>query len=166
MKLIMKTKGMKKILTLSLLIFLLVACGSSKTVRQSKKIMKGNWILSQVTHNETGKYAIDLLDDAPQACFEGSVWQFIPNNNSGNYVLSSGTCDTENRYFIFTIKEIDPVTDLYDFLLKPTDIKGRSETNSGYRLRLSQLSDTNMQWQQTVNVNGNPFTLNMNFIKQ
>lgn len=157
---------MKKIITLCILTLLLTACGSSKTVRQSKKVIKGNWTLTQVTHNENGNYKISLLEDGTQACFEDSAWQFIPNNNTGNYTLSSGNCDGDIRYFIFTIKEIDPTTGLYDFLLKPTNKKRKSVDNAGFRLRLSKLSDTNMQWEQTVNVEGKPFTLKMNFIKQ
>ncbi len=157
---------MKQIIIIGLLAIMLSACGSSKTVRQSKKVIKGSWILTQVTHNENGNYKISLIEDATQACFEGSSWQFIPNNNTGNYTLSSGDCDSDTRYFIFTIQEIDPVTGLYNFLLKPTNKKGKSVDNAGFRLRLNQLSDTNMQWEQTVNVNGKPFTLKMNFTKK
>ena len=54
---------------------------------------------------------------------------------------------------------------LYDFLLKPTNEKNKSETNQGYRVNLSQLSDTNMQWKQTVNLDGQPFVITMNFTK-
>lgn len=157
---------MKKIITICLLTLIFFSCGGTKTVRQSKKVIKGNWVLNQVTHNETGNYNISLLNDATQACFEGSNWQFIPNNNSGNYSLSSGNCDNLQRFFIFTIQEIDPATGLYNFILKPTDNKRKSATNHGFRLKLTQLSETNMQWQQTVSVSGKPFTLNMNFIKQ
>ena len=158
---------MKKLITIILTIILFTSCGGKKIVRQSKHVIKGNWTLSQVTHNEEGIYNISLLDDAPQLCFEGSSWQFVPNNNSGAYNFNSTNCDTQLRNFNFTIQEIDKVTGLYDFLLKPTDVKGKSiNNNKGFRLKLTQLSDTNMQWQQTVNVNGKPFTINMNFIKQ
>ena len=66
---------------------------------------------------------------------------------------------------MFTIQEIDAQTGLYDFLLKPTNEKGKSETNQGFRLSLTSLSDTTMQWQQTVSVDGSPFTITMNFNK-
>ncbi len=157
---------MKNILTLCLFTLFAMSCGGSKTVRQSKKVIKGDWVLSQVTHNQKGNYKIALLDDATQDCFEGSVWKFVPNNNSGNYSLSNTNCGDQARYFVFTIKEIDKTTGLYNFLLKPTNYKGKSQTNHGFRMSLTQLSDTNMQWQQTINVDGKPFTLNMNFLKQ
>lgn len=142
-----------------------VSCATSKTVRVSKKTIKGNWTLSSITYSESGTYNISLLDDASQACFEGSSWQFTPNNNTGVYNINNAACSAGDRHFIFTIQEVDPETGLYDFLLKPTNAKGKSVTNSGYRMRLSQLSDTTMQWQQTVNVEGKPFVITMNYNK-
>lgn len=159
---------MKKIVTsLSICALLVVAsCGTSKTVRTSKKVIKGNWVLSSITYNQAGTYNTTLLNDASKACFEGSTWQFVPNNNTGIYSINDTSCSTGERHFVFTIQEIDAETGLYDFLLKPTDKKQKSETNQGYRLKLSALSDDAMQWQQSVNVSGNPLTINMNFTKQ
>ncbi|MDN3664766.1 lipocalin family protein [Algibacter miyuki] len=157
---------MKKIAILLVLALALVACGTSKVVRTSKKVMKGDWTLNSISYSETGTFNVSLLDDVSKACFEGSDWQFIPNNNSGVYTINDTDCSIGARNFIFTIQEIDPTTDLYDFLLKPTDEKGKSATNSGYRMQLAQLSETNMQWQQTLNVEGKPFTITMNFIKK
>lgn len=159
---------MKKIALLLSICALLftVSCGTSKTVRTSKKVIKGNWTLSSITYNQTGTYNTVLFNDASKACFEGSSWQFVPNNNTGIYTINDAKCATGERYFVFTIQEVDAETGLYDFLLKPTDKKQKSETNQGYRLKLSALSDDAMQWQQSVNVAGNPLTINMNFTKQ
>ena len=156
---------MKKLL-LSLIIITLLSCGGTKTVRESKKVMKGDWTLSSINYNQPGTFKVKLLNDASKECFEGSTWQFIPNNNTGNYTVNNTNCSTGMRYFIFTIQEIDESTGLYDFLLKPTNEKKKSETNSGFRLQLTQLSDTDMQWRQTVSIEGKPFTINMNFTKQ
>jgi len=143
----------------------ILSCGTSKTVRTSKKVIKGDWILNAITYDQTGTFNVSLLDDVSKTCFEGSSWQFIPNNNTGVYSIDKSSCNAGERHFIFTIQEIDEATGLYDFLLKPTDEKGKSETNKGYRLKLASLSDTSMVWQQTVSVDGKPFTLNMNFSK-
>ena len=156
---------MKKIAVLLVLTLVLVSCGTSKVVRTSKKVMKGNWTLSSITYSEEGTYNVTLLDDVSKMCFEGSDWQFIPNNNSGIYTINNTECSIGARNFIFTIQEVDHTTDLYDFLLKPTDEKGKSVTNYGYRMKLAQLSDFSMQWQQTVSVEGEPFTITMNFTK-
>ena len=155
---------MKRI-TLIVIAVALFGCGSSKTIRDSKKAIKGNWTLSTITYSKTGKYNVTLLNDTSKDCFEGSTWQFIPNNNTGTYTINESSCSTGARNFVFTIQEIDTQTGLYDFLLKPTNEKNKSETNEGFRLKLTQLSETNMQFQQTVSMDGQPFTINMNFIK-
>ena len=155
---------MKRVILLFLAISI-VSCGTSKTVRESKKVIKGDWTLGTITYSKTGKYNVTLLNDTSKDCFEGSTWQFIPNNNTGTYTINESSCSTGVRNFVFTIQEIDPQTGLYDFLLKPTNEKNKSETNQGFRLKLTALSETNMQWQQTVTVDGAPFIINMNFIK-
>jgi len=155
---------MKKILFL-LITASLLSCGTSKTVRDSKKVIKGDWTLNTITYNRSGTYNVTLLNDASKTCFEGSTWQFVPNNNTGIYTISNPSCTIGERYFVFTIQEIDETTGLYDFLLKPTNEKHKSETNQGFRLELTSLSDTFMQWQQTVTVEGSPFTITMNFTK-
>jgi len=143
----------------------LLSCGGSKTVRDSKKVIKGDWTLNSISYSEAGTYNTTLFNDVSKTCMEGSTWQFIPNNNTGLYTITDMDCTMGDRYFVFTIQEVDATTGLYDFLLKPTNKKGKSETNQGFRLKLSALSDTNMQWQQTVTVNSKPLSIIMNFTK-
>jgi len=155
---------MKQVITV-LFLSLLFSCGTSKTVKQSKKTIKGEWVINSISYSEAGTYKVSLFNDVSKTCFEQSTWKFIPNNNSGVYTINDSNCNTGERNFNFTIQEIDPNTGLYNFLLKPTDAKGNSETNQGFRLTLAQLSETNMKWEQTLTVDGKPFTINMNFIK-
>ncbi len=156
---------MKKIAMLFLLGIFIVSCGTPKTVIQSKKIMKGYWTLDNIDYSETGTYNVTLLNDASKECFEGSNWRFIPNNNTGIYTIDQMGCPTGDRNFVFTVQEMDKDTGLYDFLLKPTNEKHKSETGQGFRMQLVQLSDTNMRWEQTLQVDGKPFTIGMNFVK-
>lgn len=142
-----------------------MSCGTSKTVRTSKKVIKGEWTLNSISYSKPGTYNVTLLNDVSKDCFEGSTWQFTPNNNTGIYTITKANCATGARNFVFTIQEIDPQTGLYDFLLKPTNEKHKSDTNQGFRLSLASLSDTSMQWEQTVLVDGKPFTITMNFNK-
>ena len=44
-------------------------------------------------------------------------------------------------------------------------VKGKSEDNLGFRLQLTQLTETNMRWEQTISVEGKPFIIYMNFNK-
>ena len=156
---------MKKLLILIISVGLF-SCGTSRTVRESKKVIKGDWVLNTINYSLLGTYNVTLLNDVSKDCFEGSSWSFVPNNNTGTYNIVNAGCSTGIRYFNFTIQEMDEKTGLYYFLLKPTNEKGKSETNQGFRLKLTSLSDTTMQWQQTVYIDGKPFMINMNFTKQ
>lgn len=143
----------------------LLSCGASKTVRESKKTIKGDWVISSISYSESGTFRTTLLNDASKTCFEGSSWNFIPNNNSGTYSIDKTDCATGTRNFIFTIQEIDTTTGLYDFLLKPTNAKGKSENNVGFRLKLSSLTENSMVWEQKINLDGKPLIISMNFSK-
>ncbi len=155
---------MKKLSLMLILVVIVAACGP-KTVQQSKKVIKGYWTLDAITYGESGKFDVNIFNDMSKECFEGTSWRFIPNNNSGLYTVNNGDCPTGDRHFIFTIQEMDKDTGLYDFLLKPTDSKHKSEDGSAFRLRLTQLDGSTMQWQQTANLEGKPFKINMNFSK-
>ena len=156
---------MRRILFLAAVASVVMACGTPKTVQESKRVIKGSWDLESITYSETGNFNITLFDDTSKECFEGSQWNFVSNNNTGTYNIDNSNCPSGDRYFIFTIQEIDPATGLYDFLLKPTDEKKKSEDKIGYRLRLAKLTNSKMQWEQTVSLEGSPFTIYMNFSK-
>ena len=156
---------MKKLLVLFALSLFVFSCGTPKTVRASKKVIKGDWMLQNITYSQTGTFNVTLLNDTSAECMEGSQWKFIPNNNTGMYAINKTSCPVGDRNFNFTIQEVDEVTGLYDFLLKPTNEKGKSDTNNGFRINLVQLNETNMTWQQSLYVDGKPFVISMNFIK-
>ena len=142
-----------------------MSCGGTKNVRESKKDIKGDWSLNSITYSPIGIYNVTLLDDASKECFEGSIWNFIPNNNTGTYSISGSECSSGERNFVFTIQEVNEATGFYDFLLKPTNAKNKSATNQGFRLNLASISETSMQWKQTLNAEGIPITITMNFSK-
>ena len=156
---------MKKLAILAVLATFALSCGTPKTVTETKKVIKGYWSLDNISYSEAGTFTVQLLNDTSRECFTGSQWRFIPNNNSGKYTIDDSNCPTGERNFIFAIQEVDPITGLYDFLLKPTDAKKKSENNTGFRLRLAQMSSSKMTWEQTVSLEGKPFTISMNFSK-
>lgn len=156
----------KNTLLLGLLVFILGSCGSGKVVRASQKVLKGHWSLDQITYSEQGTFNVNLFHDASATCFETSTWRFIPNNNTGYYSIEGASCtSTGDQHFVFHIQEVDAETGLYDFMLKPTNRKGKSESNAGYRIRLQHLTDDTMQWKQTISLDGKPFEIYMNFNK-
>ena len=155
---------MKKLSLMLVVAVILAACGP-KTVLESKKVLKGYWTLDNIAYSESGTFNVTVFNDTSKECFEGTTWRFIPNNNSGVYTVNNGDCPTGDRNFIFAIQEMSKETGLYDFLLKPTDAKYKSADGKGFRLRLAQLNDNSMRWEQTVTLDGKPFKINMNFSK-
>jgi hypothetical protein len=147
------------VVAVSLILF---SCGATKNVRTKEKIIKGNWTLNKIVYSKTGDYKVTMFKDSPKECFEGSSWKFVPNNNTGSYTINSTNCVSGERDFIFVVQEIDAASGYYDFLLKP---KNR-ENKEGFRLQLTELSETTMQWKQYLNVDGTQFIINMNFTKQ
>jgi hypothetical protein len=156
---------MKKTLILLLLVGTVWACGTTKTVKTSKKIIKGEWTLNRITFSTYGTFKVTFFNDVSKKCIEGSQWKFIPNNNSGTYSIDNRDCENGLRDFVFTIQEVDHETGLYDFLLKPTNAKHKSDTNQGFRLKLSMLNEASMQWQQNASIDGKNIIIDMNFSK-
>ncbi len=147
------------VVALSLILF---SCGAKKNIRTKEKIIKGNWTLNKIVYSKTGDYKVTMFKDASKECLEGSYWKFVPNNNTGSYTINSTNCVSGERDFIFVVQEIDAASGYYDFLLKPKN----NENKEGFRMQLTELSETTMQWKQYLNVDGTQFIINMNFTKQ
>ena len=157
---------MKKIILILFTGILLTACGTNKVIKESRKTLKGTWSLNNINYGDAdGVYQVRLFDDVSSECFVGSVWRFIPNNNFGNYEITGTNCVGGKRYFVWSIPGGKSTTN-YDILLKPTDENMNSTMNNeGYRINLDYLSDNSLRLTQTLQVNGKPFTINMNFTK-
>ncbi|APG59549.1 lipocalin family protein [Christiangramia salexigens] len=159
---------MKKIAILLIMAIGLASCGtSSKVAKEARKTFDGNWTLTNITYpNNTGEFNVTLFNEASASCFKGSTWDFVSNNNRGTYKVSGINCDMDTNYFNWSIDEDSTPAGVYDFMLKPTNENYKSTTgNQGFRLSLKSLSDTNMVWEQTVTLDGAPFTIRMNFSK-
>lgn len=158
---------MKKIAVLFLSMAFLVSCGSSKVANEARKTMSGDWQLTSVTYpGNNQNVQVSLLDNIPARCLEGSSWVFVSNNNTGSYQPSGMTCDTNTRFFRWSIDDSNAAMGSYDLMFKPTNADHKSETgNQGYRINLTNLSGDQMVWEQTVSFEGKPFTIRMNFNK-
>lgn len=158
---------MRKLLFVLATVLLTVSCGPTKVATEARKTFKGEWVLNDVTYpNNTGIYNVTLFNDASAACFRGSTWSFVPNNNTGIYTTQGTDCTAGERYFRWSIDEENTPDGMFDFLLKPTDSRYKSTTgDQGFRLNLVSLTETSMVWQQTVTLEGKPFVIRMNFTK-
>ena len=158
---------MKKLIFILTAALLIVSCGPSKVATEARKTFKGDWTLNSITYpNSQGTFDVTLFNDASAACFKGSNWSFVSNNNTGTYTTSGADCTAGERYFVWSIDEENTPTGTFDFLLKPTDRKWNSTTgNQGFRIKLVSLTETSMIWEQTVTLEGSPFVIRMNFTK-
>lgn len=157
---------MRKIASIICMVGLLISCGPGKVVQEAETTMKGDWRLTSVTYPESNNVKVTLLNDVPASCLEGSSWNFISNNHTGSYNPSGVTCAAGPNFFVWSINEMDATAGNYDLMFKPTDADHKSTTsNQGYRLNLVNLSGDQMVWEQTVNFEGKPFTIKMNFNK-
>lgn len=95
---------MKQIVTV-LFLSLLLSCGASKTVKESRQTIKGEWVLNTINYSQAGTYKVSLFNDVSKACFEQSTWQFIPNNYSGTYTIDKTACNAGTRNFNLLFKK-------------------------------------------------------------
>lgn len=158
---------MKKIVFLFFSLVFFVSCGSSRVVDEARETMRGDWQLTSITYpGNDQNVQVSLLNDIPARCLEGSTWMFVSNNNTGSYEPSGIDCDGNAQFFIWSIDGADGAMGNYDLMLKPTNDNYKSELgNQGYRINLTHLSGDQMTWEQTVNFEGMPFTIKMNFNK-
>lgn len=157
---------MKNIL-IGLVLLSLMACNSTQsTIISAKKTLKGEWSLDKISYDRSGIFEVSLYNDASAECFTGSVWKFIPNNNTGMYNVNQSSCtSTGARNFRFTIPKPE-ANGAYSFLFKPINEKKKStNNNSGYRMSLQHLDENTMTWTQTVSLEGKPFVITMDFNK-
>lgn len=156
---------MKKIFALICLSVLFVSCSTTKIERQSMRTLDGNWSLSDISYpGSSGFVDVTLFNTAQMNCFQNSSWNFVSNNNTGNFVLYGADCPSGEQEFAWNIETTENNT--YNFTLKPlTKGVNPQKIRQGYRMEITQLNDFNMTIQQTVNYNGEPFVIQMNFIK-
>ncbi|MDR6301611.1 lipocalin family protein [Mesonia maritima] len=159
---------MKKILFLCFTVVLISACGTTKIERQAERTFKGNWTLNSITYpNSNGFVDVTLFDHAKANCFRNSDWNFVSNNNQGQYNLTGADCPSGTQNFTWAVQEVNAETGLYDFTLKPVDEgENARKLRTGYRLSLKSLTENNMVWEQTVSFEGNPFIIRMSFTKK
>ena len=158
---------MKKFALIMIMVGTLFSCGPGKIAEEARRTIGGDWRLTDVTYPGNNQdVKVTLLNSIPASCLEGSSWNFIANNNTGSYVPSGLTCPSGPNFFVWSISEEDAAAGSYDLLFKPTDADYKSTTgNQGYRLNLTNLSQEQMVWEQTVTFEGKPFTIRMNFNK-
>ena len=157
---------MKKLGITLLIATLFVSCSLSKVEKSARKTVDGNWELNSVTYDAQGVFNTMLFDDATTTCFKDSQWFFRSTNSTGTYNIINADCSTGVRNFRWSANEIGKNTGNFDFTLKFTDEKKKDiQKNTGYRMNLKYLDDNSMQMTQTIQFEGKPFKINLNFTR-
>ena len=155
---------MKRHIIFLCLSLLFAACSTTKQVRTAQQGLKGNWTLSSVTTDQGNIVAIKtLFNQAPPDCFEGSIWNFVSNNNSGTYHFREANCDSSTHSIKWFMEENgDEVYFLWKFIpegMKPKDVK------TGYELKLLSESETEFVLEQEASFEGDLIRIYYQFIK-
>lgn len=157
---------MRKLGIIVLVATLFVSCSLSKVEKTARKTVDGSWLLNSVTYDTQGVFNTQLFEDATASCFTGSQWSFRSNNSTGTYDIINADCSTGVRNFRWAADEIGKNTGDFDFTMKITDAKKKDvEKNTGFRMKMKYLDDNSMQITQTVQFEGKPFNINLNFTR-
>ncbi len=157
---------MKNTAILFLLTVILSSCTLSKDEKTARKTIDGTWNLNSVTYDTQGVFNTVLFDDATTSCFKNSRWFFRSNNSTGSYDILNVDCATGVRNIRWAANEVSKGSGDYNFDMKFTDEKKKDlQKNTGYRMKLRYLDDNTMQITQTLNFEGQPFNINLNFTR-
>jgi Lipocalin-like domain len=95
---LLKFKTMKKLILLFAIVVLASSCKSTAPIvsnsidMRSQVAIKGNWSIVSVTYVGSEMFPISPFEIADSKCFEGSNWNFVSNNDSGDMTLTKSSC--------------------------------------------------------------------------
>lgn len=161
---------MKKLLLYAVLILLASSCGTTKSnadAKPSKKTLKGTWEITNIKFvGEAGLYKATLFDMADSACFKGSEWVFIPNNNTGKFTINEGSqCEAVATRIRWSFYE--PGDGTYQFQFKYVDEKNKpiDSANRGYRSIINSLGENSMEMSVETTYQGKEFDVVLTYTK-
>ncbi len=145
---------------------LFVSCGPSYLANKIEKNFKGDWNLENIEFpNSSGFFDVELYNVADVNCFEGSMWKFVSNNNTGEFSLLNDSCTDETQKFTWYLDPQTAENTFPEILFKVTTGEKARRVNKGTRIRVIALDDNQMIWEQVANFNGNEIKMQMTFFK-
>lgn len=145
-----KKLAMKKIVLLMSLVVMTAMSCSPKLNNAAQSDLKGNWTVTSVTYQNSDVIKVNAFGIADAKCFEGSMWNFIPNNNKGEVSINNANCPAFSSPIVWTI------TSNGTFTLKfvGEEVKAKN-VNQGYYLTMGSQSENAFQLVDYANVAGN-----------
>lgn len=122
---------------------------NTKVDNATERILKGDWILSKVSYPGSDFIKVESFQIADSNCFEGSLWNFISNNNKGNMQLNKTGCVAFNSPITWFINKEN------QFVLKILNAGEKAKrVKEGYILMVRNVSETSFQLVDTANIGG------------
>lgn len=139
----------KKLLILFIALAGLVSCGP-KLNNAAQSDLKGDWTVTDVSYKNEDIFKIKAFGFMEAKCLEGSIWNFIPNNNTGTMTINNANCTyndtpivwTITAEGVFTLKFVDP------------SLKAKNVT-SGFNLAVANQTENSFQLIDYADVAGN-----------
>lgn len=157
---------MKKIILLLAFVFVANSCKSpapvvSNTVdRKSQIAIKGNWTLNTVSYAGSEMFPVTSFEIADSKCFEGSTWNFVSNNDSGDVTLTKASCPA------YTSKITWYVNKDGQFVLKLlSDGAKARKTKQGYILKVADQTMESFKLIDNINIGGKATNIVYSFRK-
>lgn len=157
---------MKNLILLTGFVCLLISCNNSKAIADSEKLMRGNWIVTDVSINGVNEnhVNINVFDEARAKCYEGSKWNLVQNNASGTYSLNGGNgCPTKSHKIKWFITEENGQS-FFNFK-RIYDGERPKHVVDGYKLRVGSNTGSQIVLVQDLYFEGKPITVNYTFNK-
>ena len=147
---------MKKHLLLFVLAIFFVGCKPKQTVtntkldNKSERLIKGDWQVSSVSYVGSDVFKVTSFNIADAKCFEGSQWNFVSNNNTGEMALNKSNCVAYGSRITWFINKDG------NFVMKFLNegVKAK-HTVGGYVLRVANQSETSFQLIDRASVGNN-----------
>lgn len=147
---------MKKIVFIIVMSIFALACKPKQKVtntkldNKSERFLKGDWIVSSVNYVGSDVFKVTSFNIADAKCFEGSLWTFVSNNNTGEMVLNKANCAAYGSQITWFINKEGKF--VMKFLSEGVKAK---HTAGGYVLRVANQTETSFQLIDKASVGSN-----------
>lgn len=158
---------MKKTIILVFFSFVLFSCKSISVVNtqldnKKEQMLKGNWAITSVDFPGSNYLKVNSFNIEDSSCFLASNWSFISNNNKGE--MSLNNMNTNCKEFSSPITWY--VNKDGDFVLKIINNDKAKDVNSGYVLKLNNITKNSFELIDKVNVGGQLKNITYSFQKK